>query len=352
VGSPEVSFIGARISAMSSNDERFVMPLYSAAEAARHLNIPTSTFRTWAHGYRNSPRGRRPVVGDPIVTTVPLDSGASIPFVGLAEGYVLAAIRRAGVPLQRIRPALDRLRVELGIEHVLASRKLFTDGAEVLYDYAEHEGDTPEARSARELVVVRNDQRVFNEIVDSYLQRIDFHDDPWARVIHLPKYRQADVVVDLTRSFGAPIFAHGGVRLETVLAAFKRGAGTVPAWVLRNYAFRSATSSALSHGPRSSGDRAEIRLPSTTVASSTQSTPAFSMSSRIALKLVARRPLSIFAEIGTQPAWQMKAIGLPSVSNAFTRSSTRCDRRSVSGANPPGMTSASYSSSETSSMVA
>lgn len=80
----------------------------------------------------------------------------------------------------------------------------------MLYDYAEQEGDTPEARSARELVVVRNDQRVFNEIVDSYLQRIDFHDDQWARVIHLPKYRQADVVVDHERGFGAPIFAHGG----------------------------------------------------------------------------------------------------------------------------------------------
>ncbi len=217
--------LGGRIRAMSSDDERFVVPLYSATDAARHLDVPASTFRTWARGYRNLPKGRSPVVGDPIITTVPVDSGASIPFVGLAEGYVLAAIRRAGVPLQRIRPALDRLRDELGIEHVLASRKLFTDGAEVLYDYAEQQGDTPEARSARELVVVRNDQRVFNEIVDSYLQRIDFHDDQWARVIHLPKYRQADVVVDHQRGFGAPIFAHGGVRLETVLAAFKRGAG-------------------------------------------------------------------------------------------------------------------------------
>ncbi|MGH3972598.1 MAG: hypothetical protein ACRDS9_04645 [Pseudonocardiaceae bacterium] len=210
---------------MSSDDERFVVPLYSVAEAARHLDVPVSTFRTWARGYRNLPKGRPPVVGDPIVTSVPIDSGACIPFIGLAEGYVLTAVRQAGVPLQRVRPALDRLHDELGIEHVLASRKLYTDGAEVLYDYAEHEGDTPEARSARELVVVRNDQRVFNEIVDSYLQRIDFHDDQWARVIHLPKYRQADVIVDQERSFGAPIFAHGGVRLGTVLAAFKRGAG-------------------------------------------------------------------------------------------------------------------------------
>jgi len=210
---------------MSSDDDRFVVPLYSSAEAARHLDVPPSTFRSWAHGYRKQPKDRPAVVGEPIVTTLPVDAGVSIPFVGLAEGYVLAAIRRAGVPLQRIRPALDRLRDELGIEHVLASRKLYTDGAEVLYDYAEHAGDTPEARSARELVVVRNDQRVFNEIVDSYLTRIDFYDDQWARVIHLPKYGPTDVVVDQQRGFGAPIFANGGVRLETVLAAFKRGSG-------------------------------------------------------------------------------------------------------------------------------
>ncbi|MGB6165538.1 MAG: hypothetical protein WCF33_19695 [Pseudonocardiaceae bacterium] len=103
---------------MSSNDDRFVVPLYSVVEAARHLDVPASTFRTWAHGYRSLRRGRPPAVGDPIVTTVPIDSGVSIPFIGLAESYVLAANRRAGVPLQHIRPALDRLRDDLGIEHV------------------------------------------------------------------------------------------------------------------------------------------------------------------------------------------------------------------------------------------
>ena len=75
-----------------------------------------------------------------------------------------------------------------------------------------------------------------------------------------------------------------------------------------------------------------MRLPSTTVAWSTQSVPALTMSSRIAATLVARRPLRIFAEIGTQPAWQMKAIGLPASSKARTRPSTASERRSLSGA--------------------
>ena len=84
-----------------------------------------------------------------------------------------------------------------------------------------------------------------------------------------------------------------------------------------------------------------MRLPSTTVASSTQSTPAFTMSSRIAPTLVARRPLTIRAEMGTQPAWQMNAMGLSAVSKARTSASTASERRSLSGANPPGMTRAS-----------
>ena len=59
-----------------------------------------------------------------------------MPFIGFAEAYVLSAFRRAGVPLQRIRPAVDVLSSEIGLEHALASKKLYTDGAEVLYDYA------------------------------------------------------------------------------------------------------------------------------------------------------------------------------------------------------------------------
>lgn len=204
-------------------DERFSVPLYSVTEAARHLDVPISTFRTWAHGYLHRSKGRRPVTGEAIVTTLPRDAGVSVPFVGLAEAHALAAIRGAGVPLQRIRPALDLLQRELGIEHVLASRSLYTDGAELLYDYAEREGNTPEARSARDLVVVRNGQRLFNDVVDSYLRRVDFAEDGWAQRIHLRKYGHADVVVDPRRSYGIPIFARGAVRLETVIAAFKAG---------------------------------------------------------------------------------------------------------------------------------
>jgi uncharacterized protein (DUF433 family) len=131
--------------------------------------------------------------------------------------------RLPGVPLQRVRPALQRIQAELGMEHALASRRLYTDGAEVLYDFAEESGDTPEGRSVRELVVVRHGQRVFAEVVDAYLHRVEFAPDGYARLIRLPAYQTAEVVADPDRGFGQPVFAHGGARVEDVLSMFKAG---------------------------------------------------------------------------------------------------------------------------------
>lgn len=163
------------------------------------------------------------MLGKPIVSAVRTDQGVGVPFIGLAEALVLAAFRRAGVPLQRIRPALESLEERLGLEHALAARALYTDGAEILYDFAEQQGDTLEARSARELVVVRNDQRVFADVVDAYLHRVEFSPDGYARLIRLPGYRGGTVVADPLRAFGQPVFEHGGARVEDVSARFQAG---------------------------------------------------------------------------------------------------------------------------------
>jgi len=210
----------------SASPDRFRAPLYTVAEAARYLDVPASTLGTWAHGYRRAPVGRQVVTGAPVVTTVAKQSprAPDIPFIGLAEGLVLAAMRRSGVPLQRIRPALVRLGEQFGLTHALASRQLYTDGAEVLFDYANaRDADPGAAHAARELVVVRNDQHVFNDIVAGYLRRLEYGGDRYPRMIGLPAYRVAEVVVDPTRGFGQPIFTHGGARLDDVLGMFRAG---------------------------------------------------------------------------------------------------------------------------------
>jgi uncharacterized protein (DUF433 family) len=195
-------------------DIRFSIPLYTAAEAARAVDVPATTFARWARRGPGSVVSALPAAGS---------GQPSIPFVGLAEGLVLAAIRRAGVPLQRIRPALAALTETIGVDHALASRALYTDGAEVLYDYAARAGEH-DAGPARDLVVVRRGQRVFADVVDQYLSRIEYDpDDGYARLMRLPAYERAEVVADPERSFGQPIFARGGARLSDVLERFWAG---------------------------------------------------------------------------------------------------------------------------------
>jgi uncharacterized protein (DUF433 family) len=215
-----------RRSTLTTTDRlRFDVPLYTVAEAARIVDVPPTTLATWAKGYVRRPPGRAEVTGAPVVTFVPPDRSGdpSIPFVGLAETLVLAAVRRSGVPMQRVRPALLTLQDELGLEHGLASRKLYTDGAELLFDYGESRRDTPEGRSVLNLVVVRSGQRVFTEVIEAYLRRIDYAKDGYPRLIHVPAYEHAEVVVDPRRAFGAPVFERGGARVEDVLGRFWAG---------------------------------------------------------------------------------------------------------------------------------
>ncbi len=206
--------------ARSDGPDRFSDGLYTVAEAARYLRVPTSTLNNWTHGYTMKSDHRPTVVGAPILSTVGPTGGASIPFIGLAEGLVLTALRRSGVPLQRIRPALDLLSQQFGLTHALASQQLFSDGAEVIYDYANKTGDDD---ATRDLIVVRNGQRVFAEIVEEYLQLVTFGEDGYAQVLRLPGYASAWVIADPARGFGQPIFADGGARLDDVLGLFRAG---------------------------------------------------------------------------------------------------------------------------------
>ena len=70
---------------------------------------------------------------------------------------------------------------------------------------------------------MRNNGRVFAEVVDSYLRRVDFAADGYAQVIHLPQYRVAEVTVDPDHAFGRPRFAGGGAGLADVIDLFRAG---------------------------------------------------------------------------------------------------------------------------------
>lgn len=211
-------------------DERFTRRLYTVAEAARLVGMNPSTLDTWAHGYERRPRGRPVVKQGPVITA--LDRAESdtrtIPFIGLVEATVVQAFRRTDLPMQRIRRALEVLSREGELDHALASRQLYSDGAEVLYDYAKSSDD----KQLGLLTIVSSGQRVFHDVISEYLERITFH-DVWASELIVPvtERKLLRVVPDIES--GDPLFVHGGAPLSAVRTRFV--AGEPVASIARDY---------------------------------------------------------------------------------------------------------------------
>ena len=209
-----------RRSTIEPDANRFELPLYTYSEGARFLGVPTTTFANWAKGYVRQQAGRPPSIGGPIITSRPAKAGdPSIPFIGLAEAMVLAAFRRAGVSLQHIRAAVAKLEEEIHVEHALASRRVFTDGAVILFDYA---GTTSDEKLAG-LTEVVSQQKVFAPVIRQYLKRIEYANDGWATSIVSPATDREIVQIDPARGFGQPIFVHGAARVEDVIDRWRAG---------------------------------------------------------------------------------------------------------------------------------
>jgi hypothetical protein len=129
-----------------------------------------------------------------------------VPFTGLVEAFVLASLRRAGVPMQRIRAGVARLRAELGVRPVLASDRLRAAGGELLW--LDADGGLAEARSG---------QLVLRAAVEDGLSRVSY-DGGWARAITIRR-GDSELVVDPLVNGGRPAPAQ----------AAGRGCGVVPA---------------------------------------------------------------------------------------------------------------------------
>ena len=199
----------------------FTVPLYTQREAASLVGVPSNTFHHWARGYLYKTIAGEQRTASPMVTTSGLGRGPVVPFVGLGEAYVLAAFRKTGVPMQRIRPAIAWLETNIGLRAALTSERLKSDGAEVLYDFARSHSGDPAAEPLDELVVVRNQQAVFRDVIQQYLQTITYRDGRLS-AIRMVKYTP-EVVLDPTLNFGQPTLAARGVRVADVVDRMAAG---------------------------------------------------------------------------------------------------------------------------------
>jgi len=188
-----------------AQDDPRTYPIFTINEAAKYLGLSYSTLRSWV----------RPEVGKPLVYSLPKQGNfASIPFVGFAEAFVLAAAKRAGMKPHRIRAGVAAVKKDIGLEYALASRRLFMDKAELLVSYA------PEPGEDEDLTVARDKQIQMTATVRNQLQLITYGSDDVAATIQLPIFQKTKVIVDPLEAFGQPIVERTGTRVRDVLSLF------------------------------------------------------------------------------------------------------------------------------------
>ena len=196
-------------------DARFA-PAYGVSEAARYLNIPPSTLRSWISGvsYHSARSNFEPVIVVPPAEIVQLS------FVNLVEAHVLVALRRIHkVRLQDIRVALDTLEKQFPRQpHPLAFETFATDGKDL---FLKHIGQL--------INLSKRGQLEMEEVIDMYLHRIEY--DTSGPIILYPFTRgpfQEDgqpkaVLLNPYISFGRPVLAGRGVPTELVFERFNAG---------------------------------------------------------------------------------------------------------------------------------
>jgi len=120
--------------------------------------------------------------------------------------------------MQRIRSALEVLTEQGELHHALASRQLYSDGAQLLYDYAKSSDD----KQLGLLTIVSSGQRVFHDVISQYLKRIHF-EDTWASELILPVTERELLRVIPEVHSGDPLFINGGAPLSAVRTRFVAG---------------------------------------------------------------------------------------------------------------------------------
>lgn len=131
---------------------------------------------------------------------------------------MLRGFRELGLSAQGLRDAVTNLRKNLHDEYALATRKVATDGVDLVVDMSQ-------AGQPSEWMRAMDSQLAIREVIQSYLNFIHWGDDSYPTRLRLKTYQGADVIIDPRFAFGQPVLARQKVRVEDILDAFWAGEG-------------------------------------------------------------------------------------------------------------------------------
>jgi uncharacterized protein (DUF433 family) len=192
---------------LAGTDPRAAVPLYTVTDAAFYLAVPDSTLYSWI--YPEDQRAR------PLVTALSRKGHEPfIPFIGLAEAFILAAARKEGLAPREIREGVEAIKKDYGIDHALAHRMIYFDKLNAEIGIRRDDDSHERARDRQTQLV---------DAVAPYLVFVDFGSDDFARRLTLPRF-PVRVTASPNVAGGEPIIQKTGVRLRDVLSLKRAGA--------------------------------------------------------------------------------------------------------------------------------
>lgn len=187
--------------------DRFTEGLLTAKETSSYLQIPQSTLYDWLN---------RRAAGAPLVHQVkPVRKDQpSVPFVAVAEAYVLRSLRNLGLRMRQIGEAAEAVRDAFDTPYGLVSRRIATDGVDIFIEHGL--GDLRRARDG---------QTPIREVVDQYLRYLTWDaGDDFPSSLRLQQYGETvPVVIDPRFGHGLPVVSANRVPVKAVVDLWEAG---------------------------------------------------------------------------------------------------------------------------------
>jgi uncharacterized protein (DUF433 family) len=197
----------------------FDTPAYPVSEAARILNLPVATVKSWCFGqkYRSASGSRK--LFKPVIRPADV-RGKLLSFANLCELHVLSVIRRHHkVSLPKVRGSMDYLRKKLDVDRPLINKQFHTNGIDLFVEHA-----------TQLLNVSREGQEALRGDFEQALARIERDNQgapvrlfPFSRTSALGSMQPKSIVIDPRLSFGRPVLAQVAIPTEVIVDRFRAG---------------------------------------------------------------------------------------------------------------------------------
>jgi uncharacterized protein (DUF433 family) len=192
------------------------IPRYSVREAARYLQMPGTTLKSWVSG-RTYPVGSRVAFWRGLITR-PDPGDPRLSFSNLIEAHVLRALRQQyGVRMPQVRTALEYARERWGTPRVLLSPHLRAMPGNVFRE-----------RLGRLVNIGRGGQEAMPEVLSAFLDRVEWDMGggpsrifPWTRPDRAAGPRLVAIAPRI--AFGRPVLDRKGIKTASIAERFRAG---------------------------------------------------------------------------------------------------------------------------------